>query len=90
MKNTVRSIAYAVSLFVSASVQAGGAGPLQALAEEHGRQSLAAARTLVKAELGASLRPQVARFGTGELVHTALTAEVKAEELPCTSSQAGD
>ena len=80
MKNTIVSIGYATLLFVSASVHAAGAGPLEALAEEQARQSLAAARELIRSELEQAMRVQPVAPG---VLQTALSGTV---ELPCESA----
>jgi len=56
MKNSVLSIGYAISLTVSAAAHSAGAGPFQAVAEEQARQSLAAAKQMIRVELEQSMR----------------------------------
>ncbi|HEY7841029.1 MAG TPA: hypothetical protein VIC61_05630 [Gammaproteobacteria bacterium] len=55
MRISLKTVSYTVLLFASLSAQAAGTDPLQALAEEHGRQSVAAAQRLVRAELNSSM-----------------------------------
>jgi hypothetical protein len=56
MKTYVRSIGYVVTLYALIAAQTAAAGPLQAAAEEHGRQSVAAARELLQAELRVAMQ----------------------------------
>ena len=83
MKNTIVSIGYATLLFVSASVHAAGAGPLEALAEEQARQSLAAARELIRSELAQAMRLTPERIA---VLQTASSGDIDLAALPCASS----
>jgi len=56
MKNSILSIGYAVSLMMSAATHSAGNSPFQAEAEEQARQSLAAAKQMIRAELEQSMR----------------------------------
>lgn len=87
MKTLFKSAAYVVMVLGAFAAQADEKHFLAAVAAEQGRAAVAEARNQVEGELRASLRPLVARFGTGAFVQTALAAEVKVAEQPCSAAE---
>jgi hypothetical protein len=88
MMKSILSIAYAVSLFGNVAPQAAETNPFQAVAEEQARQSVMAARHLIRAELEQAMRVSLEPVEWSALPAT-LSGEAAHRELPLASITAG-
>jgi len=70
MTKSILSIAYAVSLFVSAAAHSVEASQFQAVAEDQARQAVAVARQQIREELEQSMRPARVTAATRQVVLT--------------------
>jgi hypothetical protein len=94
MSNSVKSSSYVVALLLAMTFQAAVANPFEAVAKEQGRQAVASAMQLLRAELEASMGQQPgvhlqeAAGGSAaeEVLATALAGTVSLAEQPCGSS----